>query len=94
MARLDFARFFDKEVSRVYIAGGLDEASRVEGILTRHGIDYAVDVEPYLKPLFPLFSLGVYAGAAFFVSSTQTSLARSILLRVGLKAGIQDDEAG
>jgi hypothetical protein len=93
MARLEFARFLDKEVSRVYIAGGLEEARRVEGILTGHGIDYAVDVEPYHKPVCALFSLSVYAGAAFFVLSTHASFARSILLAAGLKAGIQDDEA-
>ena len=75
------------------LGGGLDEASCVEGILTEHGIDYAVVVEPYLKPLCVLFWLGLYAGAAFFVSSTQASFAQSILLAAGLNAGIQDDEA-
>jgi hypothetical protein len=39
MARLDFEEFLDKEVNRVYIAGALEEARRVESILTRHGID-------------------------------------------------------
>jgi hypothetical protein len=49
MARLDFEEFLDKEVTRVYMAGGLEEAKRVESILTGHGIDYVVDIEPYRK---------------------------------------------
>lgn len=93
MARLDLEHFLDMEVSRVYIAGKLAEASRVEGVLTRHAIDYAVDIEPYQKPSFRLFSSGVYAGATFFVLSGQAAYARSALLAAGLRAGIQDDEA-
>jgi hypothetical protein len=88
MARLDLELFLDNEVSRVYIAGGLEEASRVEGILTRRAIDYAVDIETYHKPLFARLSIGVYAGAAFFVLSAQAPFARSVLLAAGLKAGI------
>ena len=94
MARVDLGQFLDKELSRVYIAGGLMEATLVECILTRHAIDYAVEVEPYYKPLPTLFSLGEYAGAAFYVLSAQAPFARSMLLAAGLRAGIQDDEAG
>ncbi len=94
MARMDFGRFLDNEVSRVYIAGGLEEARRVEGVLTRHAIDYAVEIEPYYKPLFAIFSIGVYVGAAFYVLSAQASFAQSTLLAAGFEAGIQDDPAG
>jgi hypothetical protein len=66
----------------------------VEGILTTLAIDYAVDIEPYHKPLCTLFSLGMYAGAAFYVLSAQAPFARSTLHAAGLRAGIQDDEAG
>ena len=91
MARLDFDQFLEKELSRIYIAGELAEASRVEDILTRHGIDYAVEVEPYQKPMPMLFSLGMYAGAGFFVLSGQAAFARGALLAAGLRSGIQDD---
>ena len=96
MARLDFDQFRDKEVSRIYIAGELAEATRVEAVLTRHGIDYAVEVEPYQRSalrVLTLFSSGVYAGAAFFVLSGQASFARHVLRAAGLKGGIQDDDA-
>ena len=96
MARLDLYQFLDKELSRIYIAGELAEATRVEDILTRHDIDYAVEVEPYQKSalrVLTLFSSGVYAGAAFFVLSGQAAFARNALLAVGLTGGIQDDDA-
>jgi len=93
MARLDFDEFLDKEVSRIYIAAELAEARRVEHILTRNGIDYAVEVEPYqmsaLRTL-TLLSSGMYAGAAFFVLSGQASFVRHVLFAAGLKSGIQD----
>ena len=96
MARLDFEPFRDKEICRIYIAGELGEARRVEEILTRHAIDYAVEIEPYQKSMLTfltLFSSGVYAGAAFFVLSGQAAFARDALLDAGLKGGIQDDDA-
>jgi hypothetical protein len=89
---LDFEDFLDSELARVYIAGELKEAEHVESILTALGIDYAVDVQPYFKPACALFSLGVYAGAAFFVQSRHAALARRTLLAAGLKTGIEDDE--
>jgi hypothetical protein len=92
MARLDFEEFGDEvEVTCVYIAGRLEEAKRVETILTRHGIDYAVDMEVYFKPVFALLSLCAYAGVGFFVLSAQAAFARRELLAAGLKAGIGDD---
>ena len=95
MARIDFDNFLDAELSRVYIAGELAEATRVEDTLTRHDIDYAVEVEPYQKSalrVLTLFSSGVYAGAAFFVLSRQARFARHVLRAAGLKGGIQDDD--
>jgi hypothetical protein len=94
MARLDFGEFLDKDLTLVYIAGGLEEASRGEDILTTLAIDYAVDIEPYHKPLCTLFSLGMYAGASFYVLSAQAPFARSTQHAAGLKAGIQELEAG
>ncbi len=42
MARLELEDFLDQEVRRVYLAGRLSEAKRVERTLTGNGIDYAV----------------------------------------------------
>jgi hypothetical protein len=91
MARVDIEDFDDKQVTRVYIAGSLREAKRVEDTLTRHGINYAVDIEPYSKAVLGIFD-SVYAGAGFFVASTQAALARSTLLADGLSVGIEGDE--
>ena len=69
----------------------------MEDILTRYAIDYAVEIEPYQKSMLTVLTLlssGVYAGAAFFVLSGQAAFARDALLAAGLKAGIQDDDAG
>ncbi len=91
MARLELEDFLDREVRRVYLAGRLSEAKRVERTLTGNGIDYAVDIEPVLTLLFGIFP-SESAGVAFYVLSGQASSARSALLAAGLKAGIQDDE--
>ena len=92
VAKVELEWFSDKEVSCVYIAGGLREARRVEDVLTQLAIDYAVEVEPYRKAVYALFSLGTYAGAAFYIRYEQASLARSALLEAGLRAGIQNEE--
>src|ERR1700726_2600888 len=49
MARLDIEDFAGKELVRVYIAGRMSEAERVEDALARHGVNYAVDIEPFLR---------------------------------------------
>jgi hypothetical protein len=88
MARLDFEDFLDKEVTRLYLAARLSEAKRVETTLTANGIDYAVDIEPFFMVVLGIMP-SVYAGAAFYVLSAQTPIARSTLLAAGLKAGIE-----
>ena len=92
MARLDFEDFLDKEVTRGYLAARVSEAKHVERILSENGIDYAVDIEPFLTLILGVFP-SEYAGAAFYVPSGQAPFARSTLLAAGLKAGIEDDEA-
>jgi len=91
MARIEFEDFPDNELTRVYLAGELHEAKRVEEALTEHGIDYAVDFELYKKRIIGLFP-AVYQGVAFFVVTGQTALARSTLLAAGLRAGIEEDD--
>ena len=92
MAKIDFDDFGEKEVSRIYLAGQLGEAKRVEKILSANGINYAVEVEPYVTT-FAIFSFGEYRGASFYVLSGQAEFCRRILSEAGLKSGILEDSA-
>ena len=76
-------------MTRIYHAGELAEAKRVEDTLGASGINYAVEVEPYVR--FSLFS-SEYAGAAFYVLSGRAEFCRRALFEAGLKIGIQDDQ--
>ena len=49
MVQVTLDDFSDKEVARIYLAGELAEAKRVEEILSANGINYAVEVEPYVR---------------------------------------------
>jgi len=68
----------------------LCEARRVEVVLTRSSIAHVVALETYLMPVYPLFALGVYVGASFFVASEQALQARKIFWSLSLKVGIDD----
>lgn len=80
-----------REAVRIYIAGRVQEARQVEDVLSRRGIDYTVEIEPYMTRL-----LGVlpreYKGAAFFVASTQAGFCRNLLRTAGLTKGLVEDE--
>lgn len=89
MARVSFDELLEKETTRIYLAGELAEAKRVEEILNANGINYAVEVEPYVR--FSIFS-SEYAGAAFYVLSGQAEFCRRALFEAGLKIGILDDQ--
>ena len=88
MARIALEAFADKEVMRIYIAAELGEAKRVEKTLTEVGIDYAVEIEPYVT--FSFMS-SEHAGAAFYVISGQAEFCRRALREAGLKAGIVEE---
>ena len=91
MARVSLEEFGDKEVVRIYIAGALGEAKRVETILAGNGIHYAVEVEPYLTSgIFSIFS-SEQAGASFYVTSGQADFCRRVLREAGLRVGIIED---
>jgi hypothetical protein len=90
---MDLDEFPGEALVRVYLAGELREAKRVESVLTEWGIDYTVEVERYRKQLLGFFPC-VYTGAGFFVRPAEAALARSSLLEAGLRAGIQDNEEG
>ena len=88
MARVTLDDFEAREVSRIYLAAEVAEAKRVEQVLTANDIDYAVEVEPYVR--MSIFS-SEYAGAAFYVLAGQAEYCKRALFEAGLKIGIQDE---
>lgn len=91
MAMINPERFADKEVTRIYIAGQLGEAKGVEQALSKNGVEYVVEIEP-----FETYLLGIlptkYDGVAFYVLSGQASLCRRILREAGLEDGLVEQE--
>jgi hypothetical protein len=88
MARVTLDDFGEREVARIYLAAELAEAKQVEQVLNANHIDYAVEVEPYMR--MSIFS-SEYAGAAFYVLSGQAEYCKRALFEAGLKIGIQDE---
>ena len=88
--RVDFDDWDGKEVTRVYIAGRLSEATLVEKTLTEHGVDYAVDLEPFRLLVLGLFP-SEHTGVGFYVLSGQADYARRALLEAGVRTGIEED---
>ena len=82
--------FGDQDVARVYIAGRLSEAKRVEHALTEKGIDYTVEIEKFQTRLLGILPRE-YEGVAFYVLSDQAALARRTLDEAGLRAGLVDE---
>jgi len=91
MAKLESEKFSGREAARVYLAGRVREAERVEKLLTNQGIDYVVEVEPYAKRLLGFFP-SEYAGAAFYVLSGQAAQVRAALRAGGLVEGLEEEE--
>ena len=91
MARVDFEDWEGKEVARIYIAGRVAEALLVEKTLSEHGIDYALDSEPFRMMILGLFP-SEYNGVGFYVLSGQAGFSKRALLDAGLRAGIEEDE--
>ena len=85
MAQIEAEDLSDPE--RIYIAGTLGLAKRVEEWLTMAGVEYAVKVEPFGRSL--LFG-SVRMGAAFYVTSAQASYCREQLTAGGLGGGVVD----
>jgi len=83
MARIEPEALDDPE--RIYIAGSLRVALRVEAWLTTAGVDYAVQVEPYGRSL--LFN-SLRMGAAFYVRSGQATYCREQLIAAGFGRGV------
>jgi len=91
MARIDFDDWEDKEVARVYIAGRMAEALLAEKTLSKHGIDYALDIEPFRMMILGLFP-SEYNGVGFYVLAGQAGFSKRVLLDAGLRTGIEEDE--
>lgn len=93
MALVDADTFGDVECARIYMAGRLREAQRVEQALTDGGVDYFVEIEKFRKNL-----LGVipreYDGAAFYVAAERAESSRRLLVSAGLRSGIIEDTEG
>ena len=80
----------DKELARIYIAGRLAEAKRVEKTLSDHGIDYSIEIEQFETYVLGLFP-SRHSGVAFYVVSSQAEFCRRALLDQGLRIGIVDE---
>jgi len=87
---VDPEAFADRDIARIYIAGRLTEARRVESLLSEKGIDYAVEIEPFRTLLLGIFPRQ-YDGVAFYVLSEQAALARHTLEGARLRAGLVDE---
>jgi hypothetical protein len=87
MARIEREELADRDASRVFIAGSLDEARRVEELLTAAGVDYVVQIEPFVGGLFSR----TRNGAAFYVGSRQADYCRSTISAAGLSRGVVED---
>ncbi len=75
----------------IYIAARLPEAQRVEEVLARLGIDYAVEVAPYATRLLGLFPTQ-YRGAHFYVLAGQAPYCRQALHRAGLIKDLVEED--
>ncbi len=75
----------------IYIAARLSEAQRVEEVLQRSSIDYAVEIVPYATRLLGLFPRQ-YQGAMFSVCTEQAQFSRHALHAAGLTKGLVEEE--
>lgn len=77
------------EIVRVYLAASLAEAQRVEGVLSKAGVEFAVEVEEFASRT-ALFSGGVRRGAGFWVREALLDGAADALERAGCLEGLVD----
>ncbi len=89
MARVESETLADRDLIEVFIARTLDEARRVEGLLTDRGVDYAVQVEQFGRTLFG----SARYGAMFYVTVGQAKYCRSALAADGFEQGIVEEES-
>ena len=87
---VDPEAFADQALARIYIAGRLSEAKRVESALSERGIDYTVEIERFRTHLLGIIPTE-YEGVAFYVPSAQAELCRRILDEADLHTGLVED---
>ena len=87
MTHVEPEAFGNQNLTRVYIAGRLAEAKQVEELLTGHGVNYIVNVEPYRTSIL----FGPRNGAAFYVADGQAQFCRDQLLAEGFHRGVMED---
>ena len=79
--------FDDRDVAIVYIVGRMSEGKRVEQVLSEHGIDYAVDAEPFHGRVLGVIPVE-YEGVGFYVLAAQAEFCRRLLREAGLVQGL------
>ena len=90
MALVEPDHFAGVECVRVYIAGHLSEAQKVEQTLTDSRIDYFVEIERFQRMLLG-FIRREYDGVAFYVAASQAASSRQLLRAARLTSGLEDD---
>lgn len=78
-------------LSLVYIAGNMVDAGKVERILTEHGVDYALSLEPFAST--SMMRAGEHTGLFVYVPTAQHRSCREMLERSGLADTVGLDEA-
>jgi len=91
MGRIDIEGFSGKNISRIFIAASIREAECVEEILSREGIEYALEIEAYFKT--GLLTGSELNGVAFYTLSTQAPYCRNLLELEGLSSGVTAEES-
>jgi len=80
--RRDPEHFGDRELSLVYVARKLKDALRLEDVLTRAGIDYAVEADKYVAgTLFRRERVGAF----FYVTPEIEASVRQTLVAAAFK---------
>ena len=91
MGRVEPDALEHHDLERIFIAARLTEAQRVEEVLTLEGVEYVVNVEPFVAGVFSTFR--PRNGAVFYVASTQADYSRSKLIGAGLGRGVVAEKA-
>lgn len=80
-----------EDAKKIFLAGKLREAKEVEDLLTRAGVHYAVEVEPY-RGSGLLTRFFEYKGAMFYVRSDKAGFCRERLEAGGYAHGIINED--
>jgi uncharacterized membrane protein len=91
MARRMAGEFSGTPLKLAYIAGNMVDAERVERMLSEHGIDYALSLEPFVST--SLMRTGEHAGLFVYVPAMQHGVCLEVLEQNGLTDTVAFDEA-